>query len=219
MYFKILPDLNYLKYSNNPYQGELIRIKNLFTRAIFSKFASKFVTIFDTYIIKDGDRPDTLAYKLYGDSYYDWVIITCNDRLINFYDQWPKQSTALEQYAIQKYGTGLYDIHHYETLEIKDSNGNIVLPSGLKVDSSFTFTYSDGGATITKSGSQVLIPVTNFDYEYNENENKRYIQLLKPQYLTLFENEMKSTLVYNTNAPNVLSQYVKTTEKDILPTI
>ena len=219
MYFKILPNINYLKYTNNPYQGELVTIKNLFTRIVFSKFASKFVTIFDTYIIKDGDRPDILAYELYGNSYYDWVVILCNDRLTNFYDQWPKQSTALEQYVFQKYGVNAYSINHYETLQITDSNGNVVLPSGLKVDSTFSFTYTDNNQTVTKSGSQVLIPVTNYDYEYNENEKKRYIQILKPQYLTLFENEIRSKLSYNTKAPNVLSQSLKTTQNDVLPTM
>ena len=219
MYFKILPDINYLKYTNNPYQGELVTIKNLFTRIVFSKFASKFTTIFDTYTIKDGDRPDTLAYNLYGDSYYDWVVLLCNDRLTNFYDQWPKQSTSLEQFVFQKYGVNAYSTHHYETLEIKDSQGNIVLPAGLKVDSTFTFSYSENNVTFTKTGSQVVIPITNYDYEYSENEKKRYIQLLKPQYLTLFENEIRSKLSYNTQAPNVLSQFLKTTQNDVLPTI
>lgn len=219
MYFKILPDLIYSKYANNPYQSELVRVKNLFTRTIFSKFSSKFTTIFDTYIIKDGDRPDTLAYNLYGNSYYDWVIILCNDRLTNFYDQWPKQSTSLEQYVFQKYGVSAYDVHHYETLEIKNSDGNVVLPAGLKVDSTFSFSYSEGNVIFNKTGSEVRIPVTNFDYEYSENEKKRFIQLLKPQYLTLFENEIRTLLSYNTSAPNVLSQFLKTTENDILPSI
>lgn len=219
MYFKLLPDLNYLKYNTNPYQGETVRVKNLFTRTVFSKFASKYVTIFDTYVIKDGDRPDTLAYKLYSDSYYDWIILLCNDRLTNFYDQWPRQSTSLEQYVFQKYDVNAYSTHHYETLEVKDSTGNIVLPAGLRVDSTFTFSYSDGGAIITKTGSQVVIPVTNYDYEYAENEKKRYIQLLKPQYLTLFMNEVKSLLAYNPKAPNVLSASLKTTVNDVLPTI
>lgn len=219
MYFKILPDIDYLKYTNNPYQGEVIRIKNLFLRSLFSKFASKFTTIFVQYVIKDGDRPDTLAYNLYGDSYYDWVIIISNDRLINYYDEWPKQSTALDEYVFSKYGSTAYDVHHYETLEIRDSEGNIVLPAGLKVDSGFSFSYLEDNVTFVKSGSQVLIPVTNYDFEYSENEKKRNIQLLKPQYLTLFENEVRTLSTYNTSAPNVISQSLKTTKNDVLPTI
>lgn len=219
MYFKIIPDLNYLKYTNNPYQGELFRVKNLFTRSVFSRFAARFATIFDTYEVKDSDRPDTIAYDLYGDSYYDWVVIVCNERLINFYDQWPKQAAALEQYAVKKYGTKLYDIHHYETLEIRDSNDNIILESGLKVDSTFSFTYTDGGTIFTKSGSLVKIPITNFDYEHSENNKKRIIQLLQPQFLTLFENEYKNNVLYNPNSPNSLSTYLKTTENNVFPTI
>jgi len=219
MYFKLLPDLQYLKYSNNPYQGENILVKNLFTRSVFSKLASKYVTIFDTYIIKDGDRPDTIAYNLYGDSYYDWVVIICNDRLINLYDQWPKSASALEQYVFYKYAENTYSIHHYETLEIKNSAGNILLPAGLQVDSTFSFTYTDGNATYTKTGNQITIPATNYDYEISLNEKNRYIQLLNPNYLTMFVNEITSLLKYDTKAPNVVSPTLKTTASGILPKI
>lgn len=219
MYFKLLPDLNYLKYNTNPYQGEVFRVKNLFTRSIFSKFSSRYVTIFDNYIIKDGDRADTIAYNLYGDSYYDWVIIICNERLINYYDEWPKQASDLEQYTLQKYGVNAYDVHHYETVQIKNSSGNILLPSGIEVPSDFTFSYTEGVVTYNKTGTQVRLPVTNFDYEYNENEKKRNIQLLKPEFLTLFENEMINTLSYDIKADGVLSSTLKTTEKSALPTM
>jgi hypothetical protein len=219
MYFKLLPDLQYLKYSNNPYQGENILVKNLFTRSVFSKLASKYVTIFDTYIIKDGDRPDTIAYNLYGDSYYDWVVIICNNRLINFYDQWPKSASALDQYVFYKYAENTYSTHHYETLEIKNSAGNILLPAGLQVDSTFSFTYTDGNVTYTKTGNQITIPVTNYDYEISLNEKNRYIQLLNPNYLTMFVNEITSLLKYDTKAPNVVSSTLKTTASGILPKI
>lgn len=219
MYFSILPDLDYLKYNNNPYQGEIFRVKNLFTRAVFSKFIAKFVTLFDNYYIRDGDRPDTIAYDLYGNSFYDWVIILCNERLVNFYEEWPKDSNTLEIYVFQKYGTALYDDHHFETLEVKKSDGTVILPAGIQVGTGFSFSYTEGQVTYGKTGTQIRVPVTNYDYEIRKNEEKRIIQLLRPEYLTLFENEVKKIVSYNTAAPNVLSNNLKTTATSILPTI
>lgn len=214
MYFKYLPDLEYLKYDKNPYQGDLVLVKNLFVRTVFSKFAEKYVTIFDPYIIKEGDRLDILAYNLYGDSYYDWIIVLVND-YTNIYEQWPKDPTTLEDYVYYKYGLGAYDVHHYETYEVKNSLGQVVLPSGLEVNSDFSITVE--GTTF--SGSQLVYEVTNYQYEENLNEEKRNIQLLKPRYLDLFVREVESILKYDPKGTDVINPKLKTTKKSALPTI
>ena len=56
------------------------------------------------YSIKDGDRPDMLSYKYYGDSTLDWVIFLTNNIIDPYYD-WPLTQYNLEQYITQKYGS------------------------------------------------------------------------------------------------------------------
>lgn len=49
------------------------------------------------YEIRDGDRPDTLSYKLYGKSEYDWTFFLMNQRLRE--TGWPKDTKQLYEYA------------------------------------------------------------------------------------------------------------------------
>jgi len=59
---------------------------------------------FNPYTIKNGERPDYVAHKFYGDSNLDWVILLSND-IYNIYDEWPRNSTDFEEYLIEKYGS------------------------------------------------------------------------------------------------------------------
>lgn len=49
------------------------------------------------YEIRDGDRPDTLSYRLYGKSEYDWTFFLMNERLRE--TGWPKDTKQLYEYA------------------------------------------------------------------------------------------------------------------------
>ena len=74
-YFSKIPNLLYLKYTKNPYDGQWITIKNIFSRIKLVDKVKDKVTVFDDYTIEDGSRPDTISYDLYGDPGYDWTIL------------------------------------------------------------------------------------------------------------------------------------------------
>lgn len=59
---------------------------------------------YSPYVIQDGDRPDNVSYKVYGDPNYDWLILLTND-MFSIYDDWPKSSVEFESYIISKYGS------------------------------------------------------------------------------------------------------------------
>ena len=53
--------------------------------------------LFYTYIIKNGERPDTLAYDAYGDSTLDWVIFLTNG-IVDPYKDWILDEKQLISY-------------------------------------------------------------------------------------------------------------------------
>ena len=90
-YFRELPDLAYqspLSHKNS--SKDYIIIKNIFRRTKLADYLKDAVTIFQKFTIGDGDRPDTIAAKLYGDSRLDYVIILMAG-ITNINHQWPLQ--------------------------------------------------------------------------------------------------------------------------------
>ena len=179
-YFSKIPNLLYLKYTKNPYDGEWITIKNIFSRIKLVDEIKGKITIFDDYIIEDGDRPDTISFDLYGDPGYDWTILLINN-MVNFYEDWPKSKSALDEFVNYKYQNP-EDVHHYETIE-QTYNGNIILEEGTKVPEQFQFITPEG---LTLPKSQSRVPIPNYNYEIDLNEKKREILLLKPNLIPQF---------------------------------
>ena len=191
MYFGRIPNLLYLKYKKNPFDGNYIQIKNIFARIKLVDDIIPSATIFEDYFIKDGERPDTISFNLYEDPGYDWVIILINN-IRNLYSDWPKPKTAFESYVYSKYSNP-FEIHHYETIE-QYWRGSKVLESGLQVGESFQFAKPDG-LLIPKNESR--IGITNYEYETRINDSNREILLLRPQFIEqfveIFEQQMQFT--------------------------
>ena len=92
------------------------------------------LNFFTKYKIIGDERPDNVAFKEYNDSALDWVVLLSNN-IQNIQSEWPLPQSALDEFLLEKYET--YEklhsgIHHYETVEIKNSIGGIVLPGGLE---------------------------------------------------------------------------------------
>lgn len=204
MYFGRIPDLLYLKYNKNPFDGNYILIKNIFARIKLVDDIVPSATVFQDYFVQDQDRPDTIAFEYYDDPGLDWIIILINN-IRNIYDDWPKSQNAFNDYLFSKYSNP-EEIHHYETIA-QYWKGNKILESGLQVGESFQFQKPDGNL-VPKSASRVS--VTNFTYESRLNDKKREILLLKPEFadsfVEIFEKQMKftpSTEYINENLKNI----------------
>ena len=196
-YFNELPNLDYLSQLPDANSNETyITVKNLFKRAKLRTDTINVITAFDYYQIEDNQRPDVIAQKLYGDAELDWVILITNN-ITNIREEWPLSNQNLYNHMIEKYQTenALSSIHHYETTEVKDEYNRLVVPSGLQVDSNYSITYSKlNNALVTVSPVK---SVTNYEYEINENEKKRKIRILKPQYLSVVITDMRNIMRYD----------------------
>ena len=176
-YFRELPNIKYPSFLSDKNSSlEFIDVKNFFRRVKLREDLQNTLTIFDKYEVPIGDRPDNVAEELYGSAELDWVVITCAG-IINIRDEWPLNSTEIYDFSLRKYGTALNDMRYYETKEIRDSEGHLVLPKGKRVHSNFTVKYYDNmlGTYVTKSGTDVRSGISNYVHETRLNDNKRFI--------------------------------------------
>jgi len=192
-YFKNIPNLEYI--NTTPDQHTLtdyITVKNLFRRPIIRSDIMENLSYFTRYTIVGDERPDNVAYKLYNDETLDWVILLCNN-ILNIQTEWPLPQSAFQEYLLIKYQTesNLYNgIHHYESVELKDSSGRIVFPGGITVDQNFSFQYYDYRRTSEIVHTEKLA-ITNYEYELQIEENKRTVFALRPEFLGILIEDAK----------------------------
>ena len=226
-YFRHLPNIAYqspLSHKNR--SDDYIIIKNIFRRTKLFDFLSSNVSVFQKFVIGDGARPDTVAEDLYGDSSLDFVVILTAG-ITNVNHQWPIQDHQVYDFALEKYGSEaeMTSIHHYETLEIVDDKGRLILPPNLIVDVDFKISgtinkYPSTRYTLKsltgnrqlddKDGFSVLTdniasPITNLEYEYIENEKRREIDVLRNSYVNMFVEDMKDVVRYDKSSSYITS--------------
>ena len=198
-YFRELPDLFYESpLSTRNSSTEYVRVKNLFRRVKLRDDLQNVFTLFNKYEIREGQRPDTVAEEIYGSADLDWVVMLTAG-IINLHDQWPLSNRDLYVYAENKYGDDLNSVRFYETTEVKDSSGRLILPKGKIVNSGFTI---PNPSTPTANLNPV-VGISNFEYEVRKNEDKRLIYILKNDYLQLYLNDLRRIMEYEKS-----SQYI-----------
>jgi hypothetical protein len=98
---------------------------------------------FVDYDIQEGDTPENIAYRLWGDSSLSWIICYINNIVDPFFD-WPLRSDELMEYVKNKYGENrVYSVHHY-------------------IKGKYVVNYVQG--------DQQIEPVTNYAYEFANNQ-------------------------------------------------
>jgi len=202
-YFRELPNINYISLLKDKSRNdERILVKNIFKRAKLRSDIDQAITAFEYYQISENMRPDVVAQNIYGDPELDWVILITNN-ITNIRDQWPLSNNDLHEYMVEKWGaTGLTDVHHYETTEMKDAKDRKILDAGLQVDGNFTFQVGD------KTYNPVE-QVTNQQYEMNRNEEKRRIKILKSEFVSVFISDLRNAMKYSKS-----SQYINKSVKE-----
>ena len=238
-YFRELPNIAYqspLSHKNS--SGDYIVVKNLFRRIKLSEYVKSSATAFNKFVIGEGDRPDTIAEVLYGDSRLDYVVILVAG-ITNITHQWPLQDYQVYNYALNKYGseTEMNANHHYETFEIRDEKNRLILPPDLIVDDEFVIdgtsskypsstrytlisqagnTQLDDKDQFTVKVDNIARAVTNLEYEYTENEKKREIDVLNRAYLQLFINDLRDVVKYDKSSSYITSSLASTENTNVV---
>lgn len=118
------------------------------------------LTYYEEYDIRDGETPEIISEKFYGTPYYHWIIMLTNERY-DYINDFPLSQKQLEEYIDQKYGATKNDIKHY------------VSSTGFVVMSDY----------VNDLGVADALPITNFEYEVEQNELKRRIKIIPPDIL------------------------------------
>ena len=213
-YFSQLPDFEYVSRLPDAKISDYIQVKNLFKKGKLREDIFQSVAIFEKYQIKGDDRPDNVAFDFYADSNLDWLVLACNN-VINIQSEWPLRQTDFDRYMLEKYGdydTLFNGAHHYETTEIKDGNGIVVMPAGLRTDSTFAFSYTDSRSDALFNLSNIAKAVTNYEYESQIEDDKRNIFLLKSRYLNIIRDDLEEMMTYRKGSSQYKTESLKTAD-------
>lgn len=192
-YFQQIPDLEYIVRGPDKIGiSDYVKVKNFFTRVQLRNDIYQEVTFFDKYTIKGDDRPDIIANEIYKDPNLDWVILLCNN-IIDYYSEWPLSERNFENYLLEKYGNyeELYNIHHYESREVKDTAGNILIPEGTIISDKFI----DLDRQIVERQQTGIDDFGNPIIENVVIDNPNYLKL-KSYYFNFYDPDLQQDIVY-----------------------
>ena len=163
MYFKDFPSFLYdFKYGNTTKTSVVVDItRNVrFRKEIFAN-----VAFYDEYDIIDGETPEIIAEKLYGNPEYHWIIMIANG-IYDYLTDFPLSEVSLEKHISDKYGSNRYATHHY---------------------------VNDEGFVVN-SNSPGAVSISNDDYERTINESKRRIKIISPELVNTILRNFKEQL-------------------------
>ena len=210
-YFRLVPDFEYVSRLPDARIGDYIRVKNLFKKGKIREDIFENLAFFTKYKIVGDDRPDNVAFEVYEDSSLDWLVLTCNN-VLNIQSEWPLPQQQFDNYVLGKYGDydTLYNgIHHHETVEEKNSQGVTIVPAGLEVQSNYSVSYYDYFIDSQVTKNNLVVPITNYEYEEKLENNKRNIFLLKKDYIGIILNDMEGIMEYKEGSTQYVSETLK----------
>jgi hypothetical protein len=193
-YFKNFPKI---VYTLDEYRTGQI-IPDVFRRTKFISELADNYAFYDEHDIGDGETPEITADLFYSDPTLHWVILQANDIIDPRFD-WPLDSNNLKRYAEGKY-SNISSIHHYEDSTGNIINGNITITSSaefanFQIGNVITNVSGSGNAFITATTTVLTgTPVTNLQFEIDENEQKRRIRILKASIVADVINDFESVI-------------------------
>ena len=163
-YFKDFPTISYDATGDKNFKT----IRDITTRIKFKTAIQNNSALFAKYDVKDGETPEAIAFREYGDVGLHWIVLVFNDILDPRYD-WPLSQRDLLKFVNAKYSDA--DAEHHR--EIAQSSG--VTSVLIRVEADVM------GASA----------VTNYEYEEDINSKKAQIRLLKKDFISSVVKEFR----------------------------
>ena len=210
-YFRELPNLRYPSFLPEKTSSlDFVEVKNVFRRVKLRDDLQNNFTVFERYEIPMDFRPDVVAEELYGSDQLDWVVLTVAG-ILNVRNEWPLSDRDLYDYSFDKYGEDLNSVRFFETKEVKDTNGRLILPKGKVVDSNFTIPKPGEPTAILNP----IVGISNYEYETRLNDEKRSIFVLREEYLQQFLNDMREIMTYDESSEYIDERLAQTENTNI----
>ena len=210
-YFRELPNLRYPSFLREKKSSlDYIEVKNVFRRIKLRDDLQSNFTIFNKYEIEEGMRPDTVAEELYGNPEFDWIVLTVAG-ILNVRNEWPLNNRDLYNYCLDKYDDSLNSVRFFETKEVKNADGKLILPKGKVVDSGFTIPNPDN----VSANLNPVVGISNYEYETRLNDEKRNIYVLREGYIQTFLNDIREIMTYDESSEFVDERTIQTENLNI----
>ena len=206
-YFRNIPDFEYVSRSADTQKiSQYQKVKNLFKRGKLKEDIFNDLTAFTKYKIVGDDRPDNVAFDVYGDETLDWIILLSNN-IMNIQTEWPLDHESFYNFLISKYGSEeqIHAVHHYETTEVRNTAKTIIVPKGIKVPQNYSIEFYDSRLDSYTTVSDMTTEITNYEYENKIENEKRNIYVLKSDYLNVILNDMEESMLYKEGSTQYLS--------------
>jgi len=175
MYFTKFPKLLY----DIKQDGNVKLVTDIFRRIKVREKIRDNISLLDKYDVGEGETPETVAFKVYGDTNYFWIICLMNN-IVNRYYDWPLPEVMFQQYVADKYSNP-DGIHHYE---ITQSSGK---QTG-EGPADYSYKIEVNSDTVGAES------VSNIEYERRLQDQKRQIKILPKSYVNVFENEFDNLI-------------------------
>ena len=172
MYFANFPLIVYDSVGN----GNFKIVTNLMKRVAMRTKVRTNTLFFDTYDVKEGETPEIIADKLYGDSNLHWIVLYVNN-ITDRYHQWPMNFGQFNSFIANKY-SNIDAVHHYE---VSQTSGD----TSIKIDI---------GTDTTGYSEADLTTVTNREFEEERQDKLRQIRLLDRAYIEQFVEEFETLM-------------------------
>lgn len=144
------------------------------------------------YIINGSERPDQVSYTVYGNSKFYWVILIINN-IRNIWTDWPLGPKEFESYITNKYGSiAIAQSQTYRNIALKDidkpstsSLPELIIAIDQPIDATTITNYS-----LTVDVDYEI--KTNYRMEYDLNEDKTRLKLVRKELVTNIQDELRS---------------------------
>jgi len=206
-YFNTLPSI-----TQTDFNGNLVSVTNLLTRGYLLPSLQNNVMLFYQYQSKSGDTPENIAYRYYNDVNRFWIVLYGNQIIDPQFDL-SLEDSVLMNYIINKYQVQANttdqnvlawtqaNVHHYEkTVVTQNSNDQQYQSITIQIDQN-TYNLTQPGTTTRTfpDGTTVTQTITTnavsyYDYEIQQNESKRTINLIKNTYTNQMESQLSSLM-------------------------
>lgn len=194
-YFQTLPNAALI----NTNDGSYVILKDLLTRSQIIPNLLDNSLVFYEYDVQEGDTPEIIATKYYGDPYRHWIVLHTNN-IIDPLWEWPLSGRVLEDYITDKYDdpsalysyemvTTTYDGFTGYTTVTRNYIGEEKYNSLNETSTTYTIGTTTCTVSITKGA------VSFAEYERRKNEERRKIKLLKKDYVSQIEKELTTLMI------------------------
>ena len=187
-YFKNIPNVLYDINGTEP--NTFRAVTNIMSRVRFKPSVIENITDYYPYKVLEGERPDIVSFKKYGTVAYSYLILLINDIVDPLFD-WPLPSRQFENYIIEQYGSVATaqstNKYYYQIIrpEVARTGVSERVPEyKIIVDQS---TYNTLDASVRSAQSV-------YDWETEQNDNKREIKIINPDFIQDIDYEVKKTL-------------------------